>query len=238
MNVLIVEDERPAARRLIQLLEAYNSNIEIIDVLEECTQVIQTIQSRKIDLLFLDIHLSDGYSTSIFDQIDARLPVIFTTAYDKYALESYKTRSIDYLLKPIDKKRLYQALKKFEQLQPNHQTEAEAITFKSRILIKSGKKLIPLPTSEIAYIFSEKSQSIIVNQAQQQFLTHHTIDYFEKYLDSSFFYRINRKCICNINQIESLQSNSNQTLSFETSDHNLWNVSRERVADFKKWLNK
>jgi len=252
MNVLIAEDEPLAAERLIALLKQANEPFVLQGVLGSIEEVVTLLRSGvKPDLLFLDIELGDGKSFEILNQVTVEAPIIFTTAYDQYALQAFKHFSIDYLLKPVQLKDLEAALVKWRRLviQPGglheqmHQLREwlsqEKPKPKARLLIKSGNKLQYKLVEDVAYFFANgKEVHIFTRIDNKKFLVDYTLEQLESILDKQKFFRISRKAIVNadaIGEVKGLISTRLEIKLNQACDHEL-NISRERAASFKAWL--
>ncbi len=250
IKALIIEDEKPAARRLGRLLS--DLDIDVLTLLHSVKQSIDWLQSNPApDLIFLDIQLSDGLSFEIFEQVTCQSPIIFTTAYDSYTLKAFKLNSVDYLLKPINEDELSTAVHKFKHLfnktSTNHNTldieQIKAIlypkpSYKERLTIYTGNQIKVIETDNIAFIYS------------QNHITHcHTFDHSSHIIDSSLeqlsqnlntntFFKLNRKHIINIKAIDDILYHSNHRLMIKTKYYTEEPiiVSRERVKAFKNWL--
>ncbi len=250
MNVVIVEDEPLAAERLISLLNTTAESIsvlEVFDSIKETTSFLET--GKKIDLLFLDIELADGKSFEIFNKTKVDAPVIFTTAYDQYALQAFKHFSIDYLLKPIQLEQLLGAIKKYKRFENHNVNEQlQQLTswvsnssedVKERVLVKSGNKLFYKSTDEIAYFWAESKEVYIFTlKDNKKFLIDYTLEELEGKLDKKLFFRINRKAIINVNAIAEVKGLISTRLEVKLNQpciHELA-VSRDRSANFKSWL--
>ena len=250
MNVVIVEDEPLAAERLISLLNTTAESIsvfEVFDSIKETTSFLET--GKKIDLLFLDIELADGKSFEIFNKTKVDAPVIFTTAYDQYALQAFKHFSIDYLLKPIQLEQLLGAIKKYKRFENHNVNEQlQQLTswvsnsreeVKERVLVKSGNKLFYKSIDEVAYCRAEsKGVYIFTLKDNKKFLIDYTLEELERKLDKKLFFRINRKAIINVNAIAEVKGLISTRLEVKLNQpciHELA-VSRDRSANFKSWL--
>ncbi len=248
MRALIVEDEPLSAVHLKTLLNKVAPEIEVINMLDSVKATVNFLKEKPvIDLLFLDIHLADGLSFEIFQQIEVNQPVIFTTAYDEYAIKAFKVNSIDYLLKPIGLSDLKTSINKFNtqhasinNVNHHHQLAFDMISKvqKTRFIVKMGENLSSIKTEEIAYFIAEDGIVILVTKEGKRFPIDYTMDALEAVLTKEEFFRINRKMILNIDQIIQVQAYFNGRLKiklkFVLNDDCI--VSRERVADFKKWL--
>ncbi len=252
MKVLIVEDEVPAAKRLEKMIQKINPNAEVIEVLDSVENAKAFFKQGIVpDLAFFDIQLADGLSFDIFEDVEVKAPIIFTTAYDQYMLKAFKVNSIDYLLKPIDGEELASALKKFEKFYYNSGTQSldrsviqelikgiEKVPFKKRFLVKMGQQLIYLNTSDIRYFFSDEGLVYAKTTRGKKHLVDFTLDQLEQVLDPVYFYRINRKIILHVEAIHKIHSYFNSRLKLEllpVTDLEVI-VSRDRVSNFKKWL--
>jgi DNA-binding LytR/AlgR family response regulator len=249
MNVIIVEDEKLSAEHLSLLLQRIDNNIQVVQYLDSVKATIKAFQEGlTADLIFLDIHLADGNSFEIFSQIAIEIPIIFITAYDNYAIQAFKQNSIDYLLKPISLKDLKFAIEKFKkQQQSTNKQLIEHITtayqqlnkeYKSRFLVKIGQSIDTIQTHEIHHFETEDSFSFLITNKASRYVIDYTLDQLEKILQPKDFFRINRKIIIHIQAIEKVNTYFNGRLAisskFLQADTNI--VSRERVNDFKLWL--
>lgn len=253
MNVVIAEDEPLAADRLIDLLKACDPTINIVYHADSVDELLTFFRSgKKADLLMLDIQLADGKSFELFDKIEIDTPIIFTTAYDQYAIQAFKHHSIDYLLKPIKKDELHFAMAKFNKLVTNQQLQPETIgklkdllnaaskKYKERFIIKSGNKLHFKQAEEIAYFFADGKEAYLVTRTEnRRHLIDHTLEELETALNPSIFFRISRKFIVNITSIAEVRGQVTKGLEIKLNqpcEHEL-TISRDRSQDFKNWLN-
>jgi DNA-binding LytR/AlgR family response regulator len=250
MKTIIIEDEKPAARLLQRKLEKLN--IKIDAMLHSVEESIAWFSANKHpDLIFLDIQLSDGLSFEIFAKIDIKSAVIFTTAFDEYALRAFKLNSIDYLLKPIDEDDLETAIKKYQASQPKTEVvnlDFEQIkrmlqnpfekTYKNRFTIKIGQQLKIITSDEIECFYSENKGTYIHTIDNRNYLIDGTIEALENELDPKNYFRINRKHIIPIKSIKEIQVHSNSRLKIilPTYRDDEVIVAREKVAEFKLWI--
>lgn len=250
MNVLIIEDEKPAARRLNRMLGALE--IEVQQMLHSVEESLNWLQNNEHpDLIFLDIQLSDGLSFEIFEEIDVKSAIIFTTAYDEYALKAFKLNSIDYLLKPLDEDELKVAVDKFKEHQPqqsNVQVNLDDIRkllinpvdrkFKKRISIKVGQHIKIINIEDIECFYSENKSTYIHTSENRNHLLDHSLENWQEQLDPEHFFRVNRTFIVHINAIKDIIAYSNSRLKLILSSYNETEiiVSRERVKDFKEFI--
>ena len=252
MNVLIIEDEQPAARRLKQLLEAEQPGIQALGPIDSVEAAVAWLRRNPApDLLFLDIQLADGLSFDIFSQVDIQAPVIFTTAYDQYTLKAFKLNSIDYLLKPIEPEELALALDKFGRLFGKRQSIGiDAIKsmiqafsqpdYKERFIIKTGQQLTYIRAEDIFYCYSEDGLAFAQMASRKRHAIDYTLDQLENLLNPRDFFRLNRKVIAHIQSIRKVEPYFNSRLILELDPGAPFDiiVSRDRVNDFKSWLDK
>ncbi len=250
MNVIIIEDEKPAARRLNRLLA--DLNVEVSTMLHSVEESIEWFQNNPHpDLIFLDIQLSDGLSFEIFDMIEVKSAIIFTTAFDEYALQAFKLNSIDYLLKPIDDEELESAVKKYQDFKPENQkisvdfndikkllTNPLEREYKKRFTVKVGQHLKIINADEVECFYSENKGTYAATSDGRNYLLDTTLEQLEEELSPKVFFRISRKFYVNINHINDIISYTNSRLQIKLNRYNEQEiiVSRERVRDFKLWL--
>ncbi|PXY42646.1 DNA-binding response regulator [Flavobacterium cheongpyeongense] len=254
MTTLIIEDEKPAARLLQRKLEKLD--IDVQTMLHSVEESIDWFANNEHpDLIFLDIQLSDGLSFEIFEKIDIKSAIIFTTAYDEYALKAFKLNSIDYLLKPIDEDDLEVAVEKYKTRIPkqdpgnkNLQLDFEQIrkmltnpferTYKNRFTVKIGQHLKVITTEEIECIFSENKGTYIHTFDNRNYLIDSTLEILEQEVDMKNFFRVSRKFIVPLKAIKEIQvyTNSRLKVILPSYKDDEVIVSRERVQDFKNWL--
>lgn len=248
MEILIIEDESPAAKRLTQLVSELMPNSRIHGNLDSITSAVAWFQKNPApDLIFCDIQLADGHSFEIFKQVRITSPIIFTTAYDQYAIKAFKLNSVDYLLKPLDPKELAAAIKKFEVhrtqlLLPLDQLREMLIpkseSYKSRFLVRFGEKIQSIQISEIAFFFSEERVTFLQTRDGKRYILDFTLDQLQESLDPKSFFRLNRKYIASFDAIAEIHTYSNSRLKIKLhhcSDNDIL-VSREKVAELKEWL--
>lgn len=246
MNILIIEDEKPAARLLSRKLEKLNVSVnQMLHSVEESLKWFS--ENEQPDLIFLDIQLSDGLSFEIFEKIEIKSAVIFTTAYDEYALRAFKLNSIDYLLKPIDEAELEQAINKFKERTKNQPLDLNWVksmfsssekSYKERFSIKIGQQLKIVNTSETECFFSENKGTYIHTLDNRNYLVDFTLEQIETELNPKQFFRVSRKFIINLDAIKEIQIYSNSRLKIILNSYKEDEVivSRERVSDFKNWI--
>jgi DNA-binding LytR/AlgR family response regulator len=250
MNVLIIEDEKPAADKLIRLLSKAVEGIKVVDTLETVEGSINWfLNNPPPDLIFMDIQLADGISFEIFDSVEIRAPIIFTTAYDEYAIRAFKVNSIDYLLKPIDYGSLTKAIGKYKSLYPvkadNKKIELLydqlVKKYKTRFFIRFGSHCRSVMTDEVRYFFIVERSTFMNTSSGKIFDVDYSLDQLQKMLDPEKFYRINRNFIINITAITDIITWSTNRLKVKLTggDENFeMIVSRDKVSDFKRWLDR
>ena len=250
MTTIIIEDEKPAARLLQRKLEKLNIKVGVM--LHSVEEAIDWFSNNEHpDLIFLDIQLSDGLSFEIFEKIEIKSAVIFTTAYDEYALRAFKLNSIDYLLKPIDEDDLEIAVAKFKARLPKQETlqlDFEQIkkmlsnpfekNHKKRFTVKIGQHLKVISTDEIECFFSENKGTYLHTFDNRNYLMECTLELLEQELDPSDFFRISRKFIIPLKAIKEIVVYSNSRLKVILPSYKEEEVvvSREKVSDFKNWI--
>lgn len=249
MTAVIVEDEFAAVQNLERLLKSIDENIDILAVLQNVDESIEWFSTNAMpDVVFMDIHLADGDSFSIFKSVDIRCAIIFTTAYDQYALKAFEVNSIDYLLKPISKKSLEKALDKLENFSPNN-NNSDVIAqimksihqvnkiHKKSFLIPVKDKLIPVSADDIAFIYSQNKKAVITCFNKRDYTMDTSLDDFLKQLDPDLFFRANRQFIISHKAVVDLSmwfdGKLAVNLSMPTPERII--VSRARSTDFKKW---
>lgn len=250
MRIIIIEDEKPSARRLQRMLEKLDVKVETL--LYSVEESIDWFQNNPHpDLIFLDIQLSDGLSFEIFEVIDIQSAVIFTTAYDAYALEAFKLNSIDYLLKPIALEDLDKAMEKFKRRISNSEelnldlntirsllVSGDDTDYKKRFSVKVGQHIKLVNTQDIECFYSENKGTYLFTSEGRNYLLDTTLEGLETMLDPKVFFRINRKYVININSIQDIISYTNSRLQIKLKRNKNTDiiVARERVRDFKNWL--
>ncbi len=265
MQVLIIEDEKPAARHLTTLLQKHDPTIEVLAQLETVKKAVVWFGEHPApDLVFLDIQLADGLSFSIFEQVSVTSPIIFTTAYDQYAVQAFRVNSVDYLLKPIGPDELGQALDKFRQFHGALTTQSavqhplwdaammtqiqQAIStmsppYKHRFVVKVGEHIRPISVTEVLYFVSQDKVTFMQTQPNQKtagrrFIIDYSLDQVEATIDPNRFFRISRQYIVSLDAVEDIitYSSSRLKLVLRHCEDTQVLVSRERVSSFRQWL--
>lgn len=247
MKVVIIEDEIIAADYLEKMIRRCDAGIEIMAKLDSVSASVAWFQTHKPDLIFLDIHLADDISFKIFERVEIKTPVIFTTAYDHYAIQAFKLNSIDYLLKPIDQEELLRSIEKYKNIY-TAQIDMQLLAgmfrrqpvYQERFLVSSGQKLRSVPVSEIAYFFAEQKLSFLIDRSGRQFIIDQSLDKLEALLDPANFFRINRQFIVSFGSIKNMfsYSKSRVKLELDPAMDKETIVSVERAPGFKEWLNR
>ncbi len=249
MKIIILEDEPRAAHHLERLLVKIDPGMQIVATLDSVREGVEWLQYHPEPwMIFSDIQLADGLSFEIYNKVIVRCPIIFTTAYDNYAIEAFKTNGIDYLLKPIEEERLRQALEKarhfspgifLEKLSSLHFTSAEK-AFKSRFMVRVGDKIKSIPVEEIVAFYSREKASYIHTHDKHNYCIDLPLDQLEPLLNPTKFFRINRKYIVSIEACANILawSNSRLRLKIDDIDDPDIVVARERIAEFKSWLDR
>lgn len=255
MNIVIVEDEVLAANKLEQMILRYDPNNSILQKIRSVEDAIAWLtKNAPPDLLFLDIHLLDGTCFDILKTTEITCPVIFTTAYDAYALDAFQLHSVDYLLKPVGFSKLQKAFQKLEAMQSVLEKarqiqklndvlaafENKNQTYKSRFLVKSGARLFPVSVDLVRYFFSEDRLTFLVTEEGKKYTVQQTLDELETLLDPAYFFRINRKIILHIDSIQVVHRYFKGRLKINLvpayGEDAI--VSSRRVGDFQAWLDR
>ena len=251
MRFIIIEDEQLAAKRLRSLIETLRPTYEFVSKFDSVESASISLPALAYDVLFMDIQLADGISFDIFDQIKVEKPIIFTTAYDEFALKAFKTNSIDYLLKPIAEEELQTAIEKLEQNFKKQEPSTPSVDLgelvksmqpsgKERFVVKVGDHLKTVETSDIQLVYSQDKGTYLFTTSGKRFLIDYTLDKAEDLLNKNQFFRISRKYMINLNYIKDIIAFTNSRLEIvvEHYDEDQVIVARERVGEFKSWLDR
>ncbi len=253
MRVLIIEDEPQAAARLQKVLQQVDAEIEVLDKIDSVKSSVAWLNSNSHpDLVFMDIQLGDGLSFSIFEHVTLDCPVVFTTAYDEYALKAFKVNSIDYILKPVDPEDIKATLEKFNKLgfsKPdtaavlgNIQNALQSLTkkTKSRFVVKIGEHLKTISITEILYFYSQEKTTFCFTQEKRKVILDYTLEQIQEMVDDETYFRINRKYLIREDAFTDIVTylNSRLKLTLIGSDDKSIIVARERVQAFKTWLDR
>ncbi len=250
MTVLIIEDEQHAAEKLQNLLHALDPDIKIAGTLSTIVESINWLNNnRDPDLILMDIQLDDGICFEIFEAVNVTVPIIFTTAYDSYAVRAFKVNSVDYLLKPINEESLGQAIEKYRTLFENRPAREEKFerlysefmkSFKNRFFVKIGEKYHSISVKEIEVFFIRDRATFFRTPDQRTYDVDYSLDQVQQKVDPDRFFRINRNYLINIDAIKEILRYSAHRLKVSLKHFESENliVSREKVRDFKKWLDR
>ncbi len=252
MKILVIENERPAADKIVKLLKKIDKSATVLGVVETVEEAINRLQDKpEPDLVLMDIQLDDGLCFEIFEAIKVDIPVIFTTAYDEYTLKAFKVNSVDYLLKPIDEESLKAALDKFNKFyyankdpfkrdfkQLLHEFRSQ---YKSRFLIRTGEKYRSVTIGEISHFYINERSVFLTDVQGRDYGVDYSLEELQNTLDPRRFFRINRECIVNIDAISLMYSYSSSRMQLTMKNQQrdeLFVVSREKVGEFKKWIDR
>ena len=250
MKVLVIEDERPASQKLVRLLNEIDPEIEIMDVLRSVEQTVNRFSLRPDpDLIFMDIQLEDGLCFDIFEKCKIDVPIIFTTAYDKFALKAFKLNSVDYLLKPVNRDDLTNAIEKFNTIhrQQTDYARLESVIKqlqppnKERFLVKIGAHYKSIPATNIHCFYIIERCTFLSTVSGKSYSLDYSLYEIEQMVDPKLFFRISRDFIINYYAIRDMiaySSNRLKIILLNWTEKEELLVSRERVADFKKWMDR
>jgi DNA-binding LytR/AlgR family response regulator len=245
MNILLIEDELPAARQLTKLLQVARSDYRVLETLDSVEGSVRWLRNFPApDLIFMDIQIADGISLDIFSKVDVQAPVIFTTAFDHYAVQAFKVNAVDYLLKPVDPEDLEKALQKVEQ-RKSPAIDLQVLTrmlvpasYKERFLVKTGQHMSFLETPDIAFFRSSDGLTQAYTFQGKKHFIDHTLEELERLLDPRAYFRVSRSMLLRLQSIQKIHPHLNGRLKLETAPpapEELF-VSRDRAGDFKHWL--
>lgn len=252
MKTLIIEDEMHTAKSLAKMLKEIEPNIDVVNTIDSVEESIHFISNHpEIELIFMDIQLSDGVSFEIFKEIKVDVPIIFTTSYDEYAIKAFEVNSIDYLLKPVEESVLRKSLDKLKNIsrQVNQNQKIEALLnqvhiitqeYKSRFLVKTTKGFTVIAVTDVAYFYIEDHLVFLKTHKNQRFAVDYTLDEIEKMLNPKDFFRLNRQFIASLPSIGQIENYFNNTVSVKLHppiDTQII-VSRYTIKEFKEWLEK
>lgn len=253
LKVVIIEDETLAAKKLESLIRKYDQKIVTLATLASVKESVKWFgHNPPPDLIFMDIHLEDGLSFSIFESVTVETPVVFTTAFDEYTINAFKVNGIDYLLKPISYEDLSRSFDKYHQLKKQFSIAGvdfrgimesffpKEEPYKNRFLINEGKTLITVETSDAAYFFADDKFTFLVTNKGKKHLVDFTLERLAQVLNPRQFYRINRQCIISANAIVNMSKSTTNKLKVNLNppaSKEIF-VSLDKYTDFKKWLDK
>lgn len=247
MKAFIIEDEIMAQKSLIRALSQNFPDIEVIGTATSVKGAVAWLKENTTDIIFMDVELSDGICFEIFRQVDIKAKVIMTTAYDSYALKAFEAGSVDYLLKPVEADHLKRAVARCRM--SGGRIDVDALTraiegasqkkdYKERYIVRFNDRIVPLQTSNIAYVFSEDKNNYLVTFDDQKYIIDTSLDVIAEELDPEYFFRISRGCIVSMKAIDSIvkQMGGRLRLMVHPAPSFEMTVSRSRVDDFLKWL--
>lgn len=255
IKALIIEDEKLAAEHLITLMNRLDPNIEVLGTIDSIEDAVRWFNTNALpDLIFLDIQLSDGLSFEIFNRVDISCPIIFTTAYEEYAIKAFKVNSIDYLLKPIKESDLLFAIEKLKTMHSNSSVQTDqkfkykidqmmsmlTNSYKSRFIVSAGLHLRSIETGKVNCFYTLGKGTFLLDENGQSYDIDYSLEQVEKLLDPLQFFRISRQYIVNINAIKDIVIYSGRRFKLKitnSKDDDIL-VSRSKINDFKEWLNR
>ena len=257
MKILIVEDEDLAVKKLQKTLKSVAPDADVTGITDSIKSTVEWLhENEQPDLILMDIELADGQSFEIFNLIQVKSPVVFTTSYDEYALKAFKVNSIDYLLKPVQKEDLEKSIHKFRSLALKQMEQNDGVNmdniikqlqqklqpkeYRKRFLVKNGQKLVSIEVNDIRYFFSDGRLNFFKTADNKKFVVDYTMDELEDMLDPEKYYRISRSFYVSINSIEKIDDyfGNRLILQLKPAVDKEALVSREKVTDFKKWMGK
>lgn len=250
MKAILVEDEKHARENLEKLLLEIDPQIEIQARLDSVKKTVAWLKENQTELIFLDIHLADDVSFKIFEQVNVKTPIIFTTAYDQYALKAFKVNSVDYLLKPIDKEELSQSLEKYQAIQPgNSEVNVDRIlevmnekgkTYQQRFIVSRRDKIMSVKIEQVAYFEGEDRYVYLTKTDGSRYIIDYKLSDLEEMLDPSIFYRLNRSFIAHFEAIDKITSMSKSRVKVDLTPAAKRDivVSSANTRSFKMWLDK
>lgn len=254
MKVLIIEDEKPAAEKIKNYLDLYDNKIQVLEVISSVEKGVQwlTEYDQAIDLIIADIQLTDGTSFDIFSQVKINYPIIFTTAYDEYAIKAFELNSIDYLLKPLSFESFFKSMDKIEKLRESLSANKQKIqieqltetlslfqkSYKTRFMVKVGERIRSFTTEKIALFYADGRTVYLVTNEHKEYIVDYRLEELIDIIDPAMFFRIGRSFIVNIQAIRDVvvYSNSRLKIRLNTDFDKELIVSRDKVASFKEWF--
>ncbi len=241
MKILIVEDELLAQEELIRLLKKNFSGVEIIGTLVSVEESVAWFAAgNTADVVFMDIHLSDGSCFDILDRVKVDIPIIYTTAYDEYAIEAFRTSGVGYLLKPVSESELVSSVNKLNTLLNLRNKSNDTVRYKSRVMARIGDSIVFTDINDVAYFYSEDGVTFMVSRSGKRHIIEHTLESLECKLDPSCFFRLSRGCISSVWAISSVSRYFNSRLKVCLTPGNDFCIiiSRVRVNAFLEWLDR
>lgn len=248
MKVIIIEDEKLASDNLVAMIQKIDPSVEIVKIIDNVKKAIVWLSEQQPDLIFLDIHLGDDICFSIFDKVKVTAPIIFTTAYNQYAIRAFKLNSVDYLLKPFSEEDLQFALDKFKSqtgktgfdVRKLLETIIEKPTFQERFMVVSGQKIKSILIDQVAYFLSEGRYVKLVTKTGEKYLLDQSLESVEHKVDPNQFFRVNRQVIVGFDSIQQMIVWSKSRVKLELKPATEFDVvvSIDNSGEFKRWLNR
>lgn len=248
IKAVIIEDEKPASDYLIAALQRIAPDVIVLKTIDNVRSAVQWLAENPVDLIFLDIHLGDDIGFSIFEKLKIAVPVIFTTAYNQYAIRAFKLNSVDYLLKPIMEEDLQYALDKFRSQKANPAINISALIeamnkkpdYQERFMVVSGQKIKSILISDVAYFVSEGRYVKLITKSNEKFLLDQSLESVSHKIDPNLFFRVNRQVIVGFDAIQQMivWSKSRIKLELKPAAEADVIVSIDNSGDFKRWLNR
>lgn len=250
INAIIIEDEQYAINRLKMIIQEIDQPIDIIACINSIEEAVTWLTTNTADLIFLDIHLSDGNAFKIFEQIEVNTPIIFTTAYDEYAMKAFDHLSIDYLLKPISRDRLNQSIEKFQSLRQSQRTENQKHDIQQliqlitpqkstkRFMVSIGNKIKILPIDQVAFFSFDSKITFIHTKDEKRYPIEQSLKNLQETTPESDFFRVNRQFLIHRNTVKELHylSSSRVKVLLNIANDAEIIVAREKISAFKRWL--
>jgi DNA-binding LytR/AlgR family response regulator len=249
MKILIIEDELPAARQLTRMLQQLDSQLTIIETIDSIDTAVRWFKTFPApDLVMMDIQIADGLSFEIFRQVEVPSPVIFTTAYDQYALQAFKVNAVDYLLKPVEPEALKDAIERVRaraKASVGHGIDVEMLyshfaqpTYKERFLVRSGQQMLSIRTADIAFFLSDEGLTQAYTHEGKRYFVDHSLEELERLLNPALYFRINRHLTIHQEAVKAIHPHLNGRLKLDTKPNAPEDVfvSRDRSGAFKTWL--
>ncbi len=254
MNILIVEDEELAVKKLQKTLAGVDPSASVVGVTDSIQSTVEWLQKNSsADLILMDIELADGQSFEVFNRVEVKAPVIFTTSYDEYALKAFKVNSVDYLLKPVQTEDLQAALNKYKKLAGDKKPDMHLETlvkqlqqqlqpkeYRKRFLVKHAQKLVSVDVEEISYFYSDGRLNFFKTADNKKYVVDYTMEELEDMLDPQAFFRISRSFYVAVAAIDKIDDyfGNRLILQLKPAVDKEALVSREKVSEFKKWMGK
>ncbi|CAN5644021.1 LytTR family DNA-binding domain-containing protein [soil metagenome] len=255
MKIFIIEDEELAVKKLQKTIQSVEENIEIIGTADSIKSSVEWLQSNPVpDLILMDIELLDGQSFEIFNRVEVKSPVIFTTSYDEFALKAFKVNSIDYLLKPVQKEDLKSALDKYKKIHQHNgpqplnidsllkelQQQLQPVEYRKRFLVKHANKMVSIETADIAYFYSDNGLNFFMSKDNKRYMLDYLMDEIENMLNPQEYFRVSRSLLVSIHCIDKIEDyfGNRLVLKIKPDYEKEAIVSREKVSEFKKWMGK